>query len=143
MNADQDHVRRFLALVEAASDSIELLSDDEVRYELSEDGARLDPPAHTIIAAQLARARPESAVAAGIQVRLKTDPTRGGVVQPGEKVQAGRKMLPVQFLDGAVKWLPESALEVVPPVAPPLVDRFTAARFAGPEWLRRDRKSVV
>ena len=48
MNADQDHVRRFLALVEAASDSIEPLSDDEVRSELSEDGARLDPPAHTI-----------------------------------------------------------------------------------------------
>jgi len=137
MNTDQDHVRRLLALIEAASDSIEYLSDDDVRSELSEGRARLDPPAHTIIAAQLARVRPETLIPAGMQVRLKTDPTRGGVVQPGEKVQAGRKMLPVQFLDGAVKWLPESALEVVPPVAPPLVDRFSDGRFASPEWLRR------
>ncbi|WP_316171405.1 MULTISPECIES: helicase-related protein [unclassified Bradyrhizobium] len=137
MSADQDHVRRLIALVEAASDSVEFLSDDEVRSELSDDGARLDPPAQTIIAAQLARVSPEALIPAGMQVRLKTDPTRGGVVQPGEKVQAGRKMLPVQFLDGAVKWLPESALEVVPPVAPPLVDRFFDGRFASPEWLRR------
>jgi hypothetical protein len=137
MNSDQDKVGHLLALLEAAADSVERISDDEVRRELAVEADRLDPPVHAIIATQLARLRPATAISPGCQVRLKTDPVRGGVVETGEKVQAGRKMLPVQFLDGAVKWLPESALEIVPPAAPPLVDRFSAGRFAAPEWLRR------
>jgi SNF2 family DNA or RNA helicase len=137
MNPDQDDVHRFLTLLEAAADSVDRISDSEVRAELADQTDRLDPPVPAIIAAQLARLRPPTAIAPGCQVRLKTDPVRGGVVQAGEKVQAGRKMLPVQFLDGAVKWLPQSALEIVPPAAPPLVDRFSAGSFAAPEWLRR------
>jgi SNF2 family DNA or RNA helicase len=137
MNTDQDEVRRFLALVEAAADSIEHASDDEVREELASETPRLIPAVKEIIAAHVALVDSATAILPGRQVRLKTDPVRGGVVQPGEKVQTGRKMLPVQFLDGAVKWLPESALEVVPAAAPPLIDRFAAGRFAAPEWLRR------
>lgn len=70
-------------------------------------------------------------------VRLKTDPTRAGILQEGERYQAGRRMVAVQFQDGSVTWLPESALEEVPRVAPPLSQRFADGRFAGPEWLRR------
>jgi len=73
----------------------------------------------------------------GDQVRLRTDPVRGGVVQSGERVQAGDRMLPVQFLDGSVKWWPVSALERVPIAPPPLIERFADGRFAAPEWLRR------
>jgi superfamily II DNA or RNA helicase len=137
MNPDKDEVRQLLALLEAAADSVERISDDEVQTELADETDRLGPPVHAIITAQLTRFRPATEISPGCQVRLKTDSVRGGVVQQGEKVQAGRKMLPIQFLDGAVKWLPESALEVVPPAAPPLIDRFSAGRFAAPEWLRR------
>lgn len=70
-------------------------------------------------------------------VRLKTDPTRAGILQEGERFHAGRRMVPVQFQDGSVSWLPEAALEEVPKVAPPLIDRFADGRFAAPEWLRR------
>ena len=137
MKPEQDDVERLLTLIEAAADSVDRLSDDEVRTELADGAHRLVPSVREIIEAQLARARPTSAIVPGAQVRLTTDPVRGGVVQQGDKMQAGRRMLPVQFLDGAVKWLPESALEVVPAAAPPLIDRFTAGQFAAPEWLRR------
>jgi SNF2 family DNA or RNA helicase len=70
-------------------------------------------------------------------VRLKTDPTRAGMLQEGERFHAGRRMLPVQFHDGSVSWLPESALEEVPKVAPPLTQRFAEGRFVAPDWLRR------
>ena len=46
-------------------------------------------------------------------------------------------MVPIQFQDGSVSWLPESALEEVPKVPAPLCQRFAEGRFAGPEWLRR------
>lgn len=137
MKPEQDEVERLLTLIEAAADSIDHLSDDEARTELADDTHRLVPSVRAIIDAQLARAHLALAIVPGAQVRLKTDPVRGGVVQLGGKVQAGRRMLPVQFLDGAVKWLPESALEVVPAAAPPLLDRFTAGQFAAPDWLRR------
>lgn len=137
MKPEQDEIERLLMLVEAAADSVDRLSDDEVRAELAENAHRLVPSVREIIDVQLARAPLALAIVPGAQVRLKTDPVRGGLVQQGEKVQAGRRMLPVQFLDGAVKWLPENALEVVPAAAPPLIDRFAAGRFAAPEWLRR------
>jgi len=137
MTPDQDEVRRLLAVIEAAADSVEGMSEDDVQAELDEELGRIDPGVHEIIAAQLRRIRPVVAISRGDQVRLKTDPTRGGIVQQGDKVQAGRRMVPVQFLDGSVKWLPENALEIVPPAAPPLVDRFAAGRFAAPDWLRR------
>src|SRR5712671_3657799 len=115
MNPKHDEVRRVLTLLEAVADSIDRISDDEIRAELAETSDRPAPSVHEIIAAQLARVRSTTTISPGSQVRLKTDPIRGGVVRPGEKVQAGRRMLPVQFLDGSVKLLPESALEVVPP----------------------------
>jgi len=70
-------------------------------------------------------------------VRLKTDPTRAGILQEGERFQGGRRMVPIQFQDGSVSWLPEAALESVPKAAPALADRFAEGRFAPPEWLRR------
>jgi SNF2 family DNA or RNA helicase len=137
MNPDENELQRFQTLVEAAADNIEHLSADEVREELGDGAHRMVPTVQQLIAAQVAHVHSATMILPGCQVRLKTDPVRGGVVQPGEKMQAGRKMLPVQFLDGAVKWLPESALELVPAAAPPLVDRFADGRFAAPEWLRR------
>ncbi len=76
-------------------------------------------------------------LAHGTFVRLKTDPTRAGILQPGERVQAGRRMMPVQFPDGTVSWLPELALEAVPAAGPALSDRFASGRFVAPDWLRR------
>jgi superfamily II DNA or RNA helicase len=74
---------------------------------------------------------------AGSFVRLKTDPTRAGIVREGERNQAGLRMLPVQVQDGSVKWWPDSALELITGEAAPLEERFAGGRFAGPEWLRR------
>lgn len=73
----------------------------------------------------------------GAFVRLRTDPTRAGILQEGERSRAGSRMLPVQFPDGGLAWLPESALEVVPRAPPSLAQRFKDGRFADPEWLRR------
>ena len=42
----------------------------------------------------------------GAFVILTTDPGRSGVVQAGEKRLAGRRMVPVRFANGSVKWLP-------------------------------------
>lgn len=131
---DSNDVQRLLSLVEAIADSVEVASDDDTRDELPTD---FGLPARQIISARLADLAFNPTIAPGSQVRLKTDPSRGGVVQAGEKIQAARKMLPVQFLDGAVRWLPETALEIVPAAAPPLIDRFTDRRFTSPDWLRR------
>jgi superfamily II DNA or RNA helicase len=137
MNNNPDDIEKLLALLEAAADTIEHMSNEEVALELSEGVARPRTAVRDIVAEELAHVRPPTSIAPSRQVRLKTDPIRGGVVQVGERMQAGRKMLPVQFLDGTVKWLPESALEIVPEAPPPLIDRFESGRFASPEWLRR------
>jgi hypothetical protein len=73
----------------------------------------------------------------GAFVRLRTDPTRAGILQDGKRSRAGSRMLPVQFPDGGLAWLPESALEVVPQAPPSIVRRFEEGRFADPELLRR------
>ncbi|MBL0934828.1 MAG: DEAD/DEAH box helicase family protein [Rhizobiaceae bacterium] len=73
----------------------------------------------------------------GAFVRLRTDPTRAGILQDGERSRAGSRMLPVQFPDGGLAWLPQSALEVVPQAPASITRRFEEGRFADPEWLRR------
>lgn len=73
----------------------------------------------------------------GMFVRLTSDPGRSGRVLAGERTQAGQRMVPVQFADGRVSWLPAESLEPVPAAPPDLADQFTAGRFVGPEWLRR------
>jgi superfamily II DNA or RNA helicase len=137
MTPDRDENERLQSLLEAVADSISRMSDEEVRAELAEEGPRSGPSVGDMIAAQLQRMRAGLPIAPGNYVRLKTDPTRAGVVLPGEKLQAGRRMVPVQFPDGAVRSLPVSALETIPAAAPPVVDRFAAGRFVDPQWLRR------
>ena len=73
----------------------------------------------------------------GTFVRLSTDPGRSGVVQPGDRNLAGTRMVPVQFANGSVAWLPEQNLEPVASAPPDLTERFAAGRFVGPDWLRR------
>lgn len=73
----------------------------------------------------------------GTFVRLKTDPTRAGILEAGEKVSSGRRMVQVQFADGTQHWFPDSAIEAVPASGPSLSQRFADGRFADPEWLRR------
>ena len=73
----------------------------------------------------------------GAFVILTTDPGRSGVVQAGEKRLAGRRMVPVRFANGSVKWLPADSLEFVPETPPDVIERFAEGRFVGPEWLRR------
>ena len=48
--------------------------------------------------------------APGTFVRLRTDPIRAGILQPGGRIQANRRMVPVHFPDASVSWLPETAL---------------------------------
>ena len=72
-----------------------------------------------------------------VYVRLKTDPERSGIVQPGERTTAGRRMVPVRLGNGRVSWLPADALEPVPTAPPELADRFAEGRFVAPDWLRR------
>lgn len=76
-------------------------------------------------------------IGAGNFVRLTSDPGRSGVVQSGEKIQAGERMVPVQFGDGRVSWLPVANLEPVVAAPPDLADRFAEGRFVAPDWLRR------
>jgi superfamily II DNA or RNA helicase len=76
--------------------------------------------------------------APGILVRLKTDPTRAGILLAGEMVLADRKMVRVQFPDGAVSWLPEVALVPVETETSPLANRFAEGQFVDPGWLRRE-----
>ena len=70
-------------------------------------------------------------------VRLITDPGRAGVVQVGEKIMAGQLMVPVQFGDGNVSWLPVGSLEPVGGAPNSLAHRFAGGRFVDPAWLRR------
>ena len=70
-------------------------------------------------------------------VRVISDPSRAGVVQAGEKVMAGQLMVPVQFADGNVSWLPVGSLEPVSRAPKSLADRFADGRFVDPSWLRR------
>ena len=73
----------------------------------------------------------------GSFVRLKHDPTRAGILREGDKHAADARMVQVRFSDGQVKWLPYSALELVPLAAESPSDRFADGRFVGPDWLRR------
>ena len=70
-------------------------------------------------------------------VRLISDPGRAGLVQVGEKIMADQLMVPVQFGDGNVSWLPVSSLEPVRTAPKSLADRFANGRFVDPSWLRR------
>jgi hypothetical protein len=137
MTPEPDAIERLLALLEAAADSVSELTDEEVQAMLAEQEQRPGPSLGEIIAGRPNEARSQAAINAGEHVRLKTNPTRAGIVLPGERVQAGRRMLPVQFPDGTVRSLPASALELVPAAAAPIADRYAAGRFADPEWLRR------
>ena len=76
-------------------------------------------------------------IAPGTFVRLKQDPERAGVLLSGEKYAAGMRMVEVRFADGQVRWMPYSALEIVPSPAERLSDRFAAGRFVQSDWLRR------
>ena len=73
----------------------------------------------------------------GTFVRLITDPSRSGVIQPGEKTTAGMRMVSVRFANGAVSWLPADNLEPVPEAPPDLAECFAEGRFVAPDWLRR------
>ena len=73
----------------------------------------------------------------GAFVRLISDPSRSGVVQPGERMTAGIKTRPVRFGDGTVSWLPAESLEPVPCAPPDLDEQFANGRFVAPDWLRR------
>jgi superfamily II DNA or RNA helicase len=137
MTADRDDVGQLLSLLEATADSVSNMSDDEVQTELAPLQEGLGPSVGDIVGRHLQGEQPVSAISPGDFVRLKTDPTRAGRVLEGARVQASRRMLRVQFADGSVASWPESALEVVPAAAPPLVERFATGRFADPGWLRR------
>lgn len=137
MTPDRDESERLQSLLEVVADSVSRMSDEEVRAELAEEGPRPGPSVGEIIAAELKQARQATSIRPSDHVRLKTNPIRAGIVLQGEKMQAGRRMVPIQFPDGTVRSLPESALEIVPAAAPPIADRFAAGRFADPEWLRR------
>lgn len=63
-------------------------------------------------------------------VRLRTDPTRAGILHEGERYRAGGRMLPIQFPDGTMAWLPESALETVPQAPVSLAQSFEDGSFA-------------
>lgn len=73
----------------------------------------------------------------GSFVKLKTDQSRAGIVQPGERMLAGRRMIQILFQDGSLTWVPETALELVPKTIPPLADRLGDGRCVDPEWLHR------
>lgn len=70
-------------------------------------------------------------------VRLRTDHTRVGVVQAGERVQVGTRRIPVRAPDGRLNYFPEAALELVPAAAESPRDLLAAGSFVAPDWLRR------
>ena len=76
-------------------------------------------------------------IESGAFVRLISDPSRSGVVQSGERITAGMRMLQVQFGDGTVSSLPAESLELVPRASPDLDEQFANGRFVAPDWLRR------
>ena len=77
------------------------------------------------------------AIEPGDFVRLTSDPGRAGIVQDGDKIMAGQSMVPVQFGDGNVSWLPVSSLDPVRRAPKSLADRFADGRFVDSSWLRR------
>jgi SNF2 family DNA or RNA helicase len=137
MTPDRDDIERLLKLLERTADTVSGMSDEDIQAELTAEGPDAGPSVGEIIAARLKRPLETPAIAAGSYVRLKTNPTRAGIVLAGGSVRAGRRMVSVQHPDGSVSSLPEAALEIVPVAAPPLPDRFAAGRFADPGWLRR------
>ena len=78
-------------------------------------------------------------ISPGTFVRLKSDPTRAGMLQEGTRTMAGTTMAEVRFADGQVSWLPLAALEPVPSEPEGLTVRFATGRFVEPGWLRRTR----
>lgn len=77
------------------------------------------------------------ALAPGAFVRLSPILAGRVVLQPGERIQAGRRFLPVQLGDGQMSWFPEAAPAPVPPLAPPLEQRFADGQFVDVNELRR------
>ena len=76
-------------------------------------------------------------VTSGEFVRLKSEPSRAGIVQDGVKLQAGLQMVPVQFSDGHLSWIPEQSLEPVTIALEDMATRFSKGTFVDPGWLRR------
>lgn len=70
-------------------------------------------------------------------VRLRTDHTRVGVVQAGERLQAGTRRIPMRAPDGRLNYFPEAALELVPAASESPRDLLAAGSFVAPDWLRR------
>lgn len=70
-------------------------------------------------------------------VRLKTDPTRAGRLLEGTRNQAGEVFVPVVFADGGRRYLPLSALELVPEIPDSIEQQMLAGSFAGLDWLKR------
>lgn len=74
---------------------------------------------------------------AGDYVRLRTDHTRSGIVQAGERIRAGVRSIPVRAPDGRTTFFPEEALELVPAAPETLGELLAGGSFAAPDWLRR------
>ncbi len=70
-------------------------------------------------------------------IRLKQNREQLGILLPDKKSIAGAQMVKVQLANGQVKWMPFSALELVPSETESLWDQFTNGRFVEPDWLRR------
>ena len=137
MTREPDDIDRWLALVQGLEAGIPRMPEEDIRNELAEEPLTVDMRLADSLAQRFAEPPAAPLLSPGTYVRLKTDPTRAGVLQAGERLQASRRMVPVQFPDGRVSWLPAASLEVVPPVAAPLADRFSEGRVVGPDWLRR------
>lgn len=73
----------------------------------------------------------------GEYVRLRSDPTRAGILKPGDRNRAGAQMRPVMFHDGRINWFPADQLELVPQQQGPMADRFAEGGFVDLAWLRR------
>lgn len=76
---------------------------------------------------------------AGIQVRLKTDPSRGGTVLDTPSItMAGRKWIRVRLLNGEENSFPIDLLEPVSDSPETPIELFKKGQFVGPDWLRRE-----
>ena len=73
----------------------------------------------------------------GEYVRLRSDPTRAGILKPGDRNRAGAQMRPVMFHDGRINWFPADQLELVPQQQGSMADRFAEGGFVDLTWLRR------
>lgn len=69
-------------------------------------------------------------------VRLRTDPSKAGIVVAGGSVLAGIAMVPVRFSDGKVRQLPAEALEPVPSSPQSPVELVRTGAFSAPDHLR-------